>query len=158
MRARNTSGRFKKIDCIIQNAEIGRSRKAGYRKRPPIVSQSAMACSVQRSSESVLRAGRPITTVTRTSHARRPKQAPQFSFGTFDRRVRRPEASSAIEKVFMMKTISQEPARTGGSKKRWARIIPLTLVMYTIAFIDRTNISMGLPSISRDLHLNRVGR
>ncbi|HUZ47238.1 MAG TPA: MFS transporter [Terriglobia bacterium] len=54
----------------------------------------------------------------------------------------------------MIKSISQEPAQTRGSKKRWTRIIPLTLVMYTIAFIDRTNISMGLPSISRDLHLS----
>jgi len=36
---------------------------------------------------------------------------------------------------------------------RWLRIIPTAFVMYTIAYIDRTNISMALPSMSRDLHL-----
>ncbi|HVB97974.1 MAG TPA: MFS transporter [Candidatus Dormibacteraeota bacterium] len=39
-------------------------------------------------------------------------------------------------------------------RKRWLRIIPVAIVMYTIAFISRTNIGMGLPAISRDLHLN----
>src|SRR6266446_9382981 len=37
---------------------------------------------------------------------------------------------------------------------RWIRIIPVALVMYTIAFIDRTNISLALPRISRDLNLD----
>ena len=37
---------------------------------------------------------------------------------------------------------------------RWVRIIPVALIMYTIAFIDRTNISLALPYISRDLHLD----
>ena len=37
---------------------------------------------------------------------------------------------------------------------RWLRIIPVALIMYTIAFIDRTNISLALPHISRDLHLD----
>jgi len=37
---------------------------------------------------------------------------------------------------------------------RWLRIIPVALVMYTIAFIDRTNISLALPRIGRDLHLD----
>jgi MFS family permease len=37
---------------------------------------------------------------------------------------------------------------------RWLRIIPVALVMYTIAFIDRTNISLALPWISKDLHLD----
>jgi MFS family permease len=37
---------------------------------------------------------------------------------------------------------------------RWTRIIPVALVMYTIAFIDRTNVSLALPRISRDLHLD----
>src|SRR5712671_4383568 len=37
---------------------------------------------------------------------------------------------------------------------RWTRIIPVALVMYTIAFIDRTNISLALPRISHDLHLD----
>ena len=38
--------------------------------------------------------------------------------------------------------------------QRWVRIIPVALIMYTIAFIDRTNISLALPRISRDLHLD----
>src|SRR5258708_14848434 len=40
------------------------------------------------------------------------------------------------------------------SSIRWIRIIPVALIMYTIAFIDRTNISLALPHISRDLHLD----
>ena len=40
------------------------------------------------------------------------------------------------------------------SPRRWIRIIPVALIMYTIAFIDRTNISLALPRISRDLHLD----
>src|SRR5229473_3495153 len=40
------------------------------------------------------------------------------------------------------------------TSQRWIRIIPVALVMYTIAFIDRTNISLALPRISRDLHLD----
>lgn len=41
-----------------------------------------------------------------------------------------------------------------GVSRRWLRIIPVALVMYTIAFIDRTNISLALPRISRDLGLD----
>ena len=41
-----------------------------------------------------------------------------------------------------------------GRSHRWIRIIPVALVMYTIAFIDRTNISLALPRISRDLQLD----
>jgi len=41
-----------------------------------------------------------------------------------------------------------------GASPRWIRIIPVALVMYTIAFIDRTNISLALPRISRDLNLD----
>jgi MFS family permease len=37
---------------------------------------------------------------------------------------------------------------------RWSRIIPVALIMYTIAFIDRTNISLALPRMSRELHLD----
>ena len=39
-------------------------------------------------------------------------------------------------------------------EKRWQHIIPVAFIMYTIAFVDRTNISLALPSISRDLHMN----
>jgi sugar phosphate permease len=38
-------------------------------------------------------------------------------------------------------------------QERWLRIIPTAFVMYTIAYIDRTNISMALPSMSRELHM-----
>jgi sugar phosphate permease len=37
---------------------------------------------------------------------------------------------------------------------RWTRIIPVALIMYTIAFVDRTNISLALPRISSDLNLD----
>src|SRR5258708_6273017 len=40
------------------------------------------------------------------------------------------------------------------TSQRWIRIRPVALVMYPIAFIDRTNISLALPRISRDLHLD----
>jgi sugar phosphate permease len=38
-------------------------------------------------------------------------------------------------------------------QERWLRIIPTAFVMYTIAYIDRTNISIALPSMSRALHM-----
>jgi MFS family permease len=38
--------------------------------------------------------------------------------------------------------------------ERWRHILPVAFIMYTIAFVDRTNISLALPSMSRDLHLN----
>ena len=38
--------------------------------------------------------------------------------------------------------------------RRWLRIIPVALVMYTIAYVDRTNISLALPSMSRGLHMD----
>src|SRR5438128_2005819 len=57
-----------------------------------------------------------------------------------------------------MTTAEQHDARTETSRSRasirWIRIIPVALIMYTIAFIDRTNISLALPHISRDLHLD----
>jgi sugar phosphate permease len=39
-------------------------------------------------------------------------------------------------------------------QQRWVRLIPVAFIMYTIAYIDRTNISLALPSLSRDLHMN----
>src|SRR5215472_12742607 len=38
--------------------------------------------------------------------------------------------------------------------RRWVRIIPVAFIMYTIAFIDRTNISLAIPTMSRDLHMD----
>src|ERR1700732_4532692 len=60
--------------------------------------------------------------------------------------------------VISMTTSEQSDAKTEISPSRtsirWIRIIPVALIMYTIAFIDRTNISLALPHISRDLHLD----
>ena len=39
-------------------------------------------------------------------------------------------------------------------EQRWLHIITVAFIMYTIAFIDRTNISLALPSMSRDLHMD----
>ena len=39
-------------------------------------------------------------------------------------------------------------------EQRWLRVILVAFVMYTIAFIDRTNISLALPSISHDLGMD----
>jgi sugar phosphate permease len=38
--------------------------------------------------------------------------------------------------------------------QRWLRIIPVCFIMYTIAYIDRTNVSMALPSMGRALQMN----
>jgi len=43
---------------------------------------------------------------------------------------------------------------SSGISQRWIRIVPVALIMYTIAFVDRTNISLALPQISRDLNLD----
>ncbi|HEY1856664.1 MFS transporter [Acidocella sp.] len=40
------------------------------------------------------------------------------------------------------------------SRVRWVRLIPVVFLVYTIAFFDRINIGLALPSISRDLHLS----
>src|SRR3984893_1513397 len=53
-------------------------------------------------------------------------------------------------------TAERSPSATTSAPapSRWTRIIPVALIMYTIAFIDRTNISLALPRISHDLHLD----
>jgi sugar phosphate permease len=38
--------------------------------------------------------------------------------------------------------------------RRWLRIIPVAFIMYTIAYVDRTNISLALEEIGRDLHMD----
>ena len=40
--------------------------------------------------------------------------------------------------------------------QRWARIIPTATIMYSIAFINRTNVSLALPSMSRDIHMDAL--
>ena len=39
-------------------------------------------------------------------------------------------------------------------EQRWSRILPVAFVMYTIAFVDRTNVSLALPQMSLDLHMD----
>jgi sugar phosphate permease len=41
-------------------------------------------------------------------------------------------------------------------RERWIRIIPVATVMYAVAFINRTNVSLALPAMSRDLHMNAL--
>src|SRR5712672_1519936 len=48
----------------------------------------------------------------------------------------------------------ESEASPAGVSLRWIRILPVFRILYTIAFIDRTNISLALPHISRDLHLD----
>jgi sugar phosphate permease len=48
------------------------------------------------------------------------------------------------------------PNARGVPQRRWARILPAALIMYTISYIDRTNISMALPSMSRELRMDTV--
>lgn len=40
------------------------------------------------------------------------------------------------------------------NEQRWLRILTVSFVMYTIAYIDRTNVSMALPAMSADLHMD----
>lgn len=46
------------------------------------------------------------------------------------------------------------------AQQRWLRIIPVALIMYMIAYIDRTNISLALEpqlsSLMKDLHMNNA--
>jgi sugar phosphate permease len=69
-----------------------------------------------------------------------------------------PEGERSRGCVVLMKSEQECDADSGvtppGISQRWIRIIPVALIMYTIAFIDRTNISLALPRISRDLHLD----
>jgi sugar phosphate permease len=63
------------------------------------------------------------------------------------------ETSPHIQQQTREPEAQHEMSSTGASP-RWIRIIPVALVMYTIAFIDRTNISLALPRISHDLNLD----
>lgn len=42
----------------------------------------------------------------------------------------------------------------GVSGRRWIRIIPVAFLMYTIAFMDRINIGLGIPAMAKDLHFS----
>lgn len=50
-------------------------------------------------------------------------------------------------------SVSVSPT-TGIPERRWIRILPIAFIMYTIAFVDRTNVSLALPRMSMDLHMD----
>ena len=52
----------------------------------------------------------------------------------------------------MSSTITPLPARS--QEQRWLRILTVSFVMYTISYIDRTNVSMALPQMSAQLHMD----
>ena len=62
---------------------------------------------------------------------------------------------SAIEKSKRAEILAAA-ALTAVPHQRWLRIIPAALIMYTISYIDRTNISMALPSMSRELRMDTM--
>jgi MFS family permease len=37
---------------------------------------------------------------------------------------------------------------------RWARLIPVAIIVYIISFMDRTNIGFALSGLQSDLHIN----
>lgn len=49
----------------------------------------------------------------------------------------------------MAPSFSESPGQT-----RWLHLIPVIFLLYTIAFFDRVNIGMAMPSMSIDLHLS----
>jgi sugar phosphate permease len=49
----------------------------------------------------------------------------------------------------MAPALSESPGQT-----RWLHLIPIIFLLYTIAFFDRVNIGMAMPSMSADLHLS----
>jgi MFS family permease len=40
------------------------------------------------------------------------------------------------------------------AQRRWRRILPVAFVMYTISYVDRTNVALALPSMISDLHMD----
>jgi MFS family permease len=54
--------------------------------------------------------------------------------------------------MMKIRTVASKADRAS-LEERWLRIIPTAFVMYTIAYVDRTNISMALPSMSHELHM-----
>ncbi|HWC18748.1 MAG TPA: MFS transporter [Terriglobales bacterium] len=52
----------------------------------------------------------------------------------------------------MSEAISLAPSQI--KEQRWLRILTVSFVMYTISYIDRTNVSMALPQMSTALHMD----
>ena len=51
-------------------------------------------------------------------------------------------------------TVTDTGVAAAVPKQRWMRILPVMFMMYTIAFVDRTNVSLALPKMSIDLHMD----
>ena len=51
--------------------------------------------------------------------------------------------------------ISQSiPVAMTDAQRRWRRILPVAFVMYTISYVDRTNVALALPFMISDLHMD----
>ncbi|MDE2514654.1 MAG: MFS transporter [Rhodospirillales bacterium] len=46
------------------------------------------------------------------------------------------------------------PILAAGARVRWLRLIPTIFAMYTIAFFDRINFGLAVPSLIKDLHIS----
>ena len=53
-------------------------------------------------------------------------------------------------------TTADIPAPAGHA--RWARLIPVAIVVYVISFMDRTNISFAFSGLGHDLHINKASQ
>ncbi len=53
-----------------------------------------------------------------------------------------------------MATTPSDPAAVGTA--RWARLIPLAIIVYIIAFMDRTNIGFAFGGMGHDLHIDKT--
>ena len=56
------------------------------------------------------------------------------------------------------RTVDLARPDTGGGvpTRRWSRVVPVVFLMYTIAYMDRVNIGVGLPSMGEALHMSSV--
>lgn len=52
----------------------------------------------------------------------------------------------------MSSTVIDYPSPVGHA--RWARLIPVAIIVYIISFMDRTNIGFALSGLQNDLHIN----
>jgi MFS family permease len=51
---------------------------------------------------------------------------------------------------------AQGAARVG--TKRWSRLIPIAIIIYVIAFMDRTNIAFAFDGLGKDLHISSANQ
>ena len=72
----------------------------------------------------------------------------------FDRKYGCADFHPALSWCLPMTLINVSGVAATIPEQRWSRILPIAFVMYTIAFVDRTNVSLALPRMSRDLHMD----